>query len=98
MAGSANAGVARRRAARVATVTLFSIDIPSPEGRNNFSPADRLTLQILAHSRCRNRAVLKAPADFFGFRGAIHPPKAGGPWRGVAVDSTLVVSTAGRCG
>jgi len=25
-----------------------------------------------SHSRCRNRAVLKAPADYLGFRGAIH--------------------------
>src|SRR5215813_12584687 len=69
MAGSANAGAARRRAARAATAIRFSIDIRSPEGRNNFSPATAVrTLRStdsanFSRSRCRIRAVLKARAE-----------------------------------
>jgi hypothetical protein len=44
MAGSANAGAARRTATKVATATFFSIDIPSPERRKNFLPLQTLAI------------------------------------------------------
>jgi len=54
------------------------MDIPSPEGPKQFLDGSAMGTHRstgsanFSHSRCRNRAVLKAPADYLGFRGAIH--------------------------